>query len=248
MRAAEATLEASGGQLKPPNWPRCRPTVRIAIQEDTLPEHVGLVRACYFCWLLAAAGYGVNLLTISIIFFTGAPGSGVGCFFFAALTSILGIMFSMYFWFFALYRACQEGAGTWAWWKFFFHMGVHLAWCLWMIVSVPGRAGCSCAGFFIMLNLWDFKGGLGTFLGVMSVVNIGLWTCCFLLGLYIWSWSVHKYRLLGARLANADAERSTTVFGRADTLGFEPRAAGFTAKFAQNFLRPGKANSASPFR
>ena len=49
------------------NWPRCRPLLRHAIGEDVPEQRRGLVRRGYTAWVLAAAGFGANWLTITMM-------------------------------------------------------------------------------------------------------------------------------------------------------------------------------------
>ncbi len=49
------------------NWPRCRPLLRHAIQEDVPEGRRGLVRRGYTAWNLAAAGFGADWLTITMM-------------------------------------------------------------------------------------------------------------------------------------------------------------------------------------
>lgn len=49
------------------NWPRCRPLLRHAINEDVPEQRRGLVRRGYIAWIFAAAGFGANWLTITMM-------------------------------------------------------------------------------------------------------------------------------------------------------------------------------------
>jgi hypothetical protein len=49
------------------NWPRCRPFLRHSISEDVPEERRGLVWRGYWAWILMAAGFAVDWLTITIM-------------------------------------------------------------------------------------------------------------------------------------------------------------------------------------
>ena len=100
LKALEAQLQAGGATLKPVNWPRCLPRLRIAIDEDVAAEMTGLVKAGYVAWLLSIAGYVWNFVCILfLVFVSGQSGVGFGSFFLGTLMSILGLLCSYWFWF-----------------------------------------------------------------------------------------------------------------------------------------------------
>ena len=100
LKALEAQLQAGGATLKPVNWPRCLPRLRIAIDEDVAAEMTGLVKAGYVAWLLSIAGYVWNFVCILfLVFVSGRSGVGFGSFFLGTLMSILGLLCSYWFWF-----------------------------------------------------------------------------------------------------------------------------------------------------
>ena len=100
LKALEAQLQAGGATLKPVNWPRCLPRLRIAIDEDIAAEMTGLVKAGYVAWLLSIAGYVWNFVCILfLVFVSGQSGVGFGSFFLGTLMSILGLLCSYWFWF-----------------------------------------------------------------------------------------------------------------------------------------------------
>lgn len=49
------------------NWPRCAPVLRHAIGEDVPEPRRGLVWRGYLAWVLAAAGFCADWLTITIM-------------------------------------------------------------------------------------------------------------------------------------------------------------------------------------
>jgi hypothetical protein len=57
-----------------------------------------MVRIGYVAWCLAAAGYCLNFLTLSIAFFGGAGRTSVATWFFALLVGCVGLPGSWTFW------------------------------------------------------------------------------------------------------------------------------------------------------
>jgi hypothetical protein len=57
-----------------------------------------MVRIGYVAWCLAAAGYALNFLTLSIAFFGGAGRTPVATWFFALLVGAVGLPASWTFW------------------------------------------------------------------------------------------------------------------------------------------------------
>ena len=49
------------------NWPRCRPFMRHAINEDVPSNRRGLVTRGYWAWIFAAAGFCADWLTITLM-------------------------------------------------------------------------------------------------------------------------------------------------------------------------------------
>ncbi len=52
------------------NWPRCCPFMRHSISEDVPLGMRGMVRRGYFGWILAAAGFFWNAVTITMLYVT----------------------------------------------------------------------------------------------------------------------------------------------------------------------------------
>lgn len=53
--------------LQRKNWPKCRPMLRHSISEDVPEKRRGLVWRGYWAWLLMAAGFCVDWITITMM-------------------------------------------------------------------------------------------------------------------------------------------------------------------------------------
>ena len=53
--------------LQRKNWPKCRPMLRHSISEDVPEKRRGLVWRGYWAWLLMAAGFSVDWITITMM-------------------------------------------------------------------------------------------------------------------------------------------------------------------------------------
>ena len=133
-----------------------------------------MVRLGYAAWILAATGYCLNFLVLSVAFFGKGGSTTVATWFFALLVGAVGLPGSWAFWYQALYRAAQTPAGLIAYGRFFIHMSFHILFCVWMVLSLP-KVGEWSAGIFRMIGWFAAGSPKGTALGFLSIANIAVW-------------------------------------------------------------------------
>jgi hypothetical protein len=212
--------EVRQGLIRRHNWPRCFPILYHDISADIPAENQRTVRLAYVTWLIAAAAYAFNFLTLTIAFFGGAHNTRLADWFFALLVGSVGLPASFIFWYSAIYNAAQSQGGVLAYGRFFGHMSVHILFCIWMILALP-RVGNFAAGIFRMIAWFsareEKKGKLSVTVGFFAIANILLWSVCGLLSVAVLQQAAVRFRASGGvtelrrqgrivRAANALAE------------------------------------------
>ena len=117
--------------------PRFFPLYYHSIEDEIPAPNQRMVRLGYVAWILAATGYLLNFLVLSVAFFGKGGKTNASTWFFALLTGAVGLPASWQFWYQALYRAAQTPAGLIAYGRFFVHMSFHLLFCIWMVLALP---------------------------------------------------------------------------------------------------------------
>lgn len=202
-------MQAGLRTLRPHNWPSIFPITYHNIAEEIQVGQQRMVYKAYHAWAFAATGYVFNLLVLTISFLGGGASTTVSNWFIALLVAGVGIPASWQGWYRSLYAAAQTEAGLLAYSRFFFHFSFHLLWCLWMLLALP-RVGRFTAGLFRVLEYFSATNRahmrLNRALGVLSLVNMGLWTCTFILSLHTLTLAVSRFRAAGG---TAELRRQT---------------------------------------
>merc|ERR1739847_176937 len=89
---------------------------------------MGGLKTGFYCWLIAEAGYALNLLVMFLMLVTGS-GVKFSTFLFTCMATGAGIPLSWICWFQALYNLAQTDSGIFANLKFFFHFSFPLLFC-----------------------------------------------------------------------------------------------------------------------
>ncbi|QDZ23275.1 secretory carrier-associated membrane protein [Chloropicon primus] len=193
VKELESRLKEGGIEIKPKNWPRCKPILYHDIGAEIPVPNQPVCKAGYYCWMLTVSGYIVNFLAVAIQFFMGL--GTLACFFFAALATVIGVFCSWWTVYSSLYACLQTRGSTYSYGKYFFHKTIAIGWAIWVIISPPiGSSDCFVAGFFVMIDQFSAKGAKGTTGGILSIINIVIWGLALFLSLYemIWVFAIWK--------------------------------------------------------
>lgn len=156
------------------NWPSCKPMLYHDISADVPSWHRGMVRFAYVSWLLSALGFFLNWL-IFLMFMLAYTGRDIKWFFLATIASVIGLPLSFLMWYRGLYFASKTDGASFSYIKTMLYMCIHLAWCVWTLLGIPGL-GDFCAGVFKMIDLFNAGGGTrDTFFAVMCLINVAVW-------------------------------------------------------------------------
>jgi len=189
----EKRLEDGGVEIKRKNWPRCKPLLYHDIDAEVPTPNQACCKAGYLCWMMAQVAFLFNFIAVSIMMFAGT--ATIACWFFSALATVIGIFCSFWCWYTCLYKCLQTHGSTWAYGKFFIHMGIFFVWCVWAFIAPPvSSTKCQNAGFFVMLDQFSTEGSKGTMGGILCIIAMVIWGLTGLLGFYvlIWSFTIWK--------------------------------------------------------
>eukprot|EP01024_Parvocaulis_polyphysoides_P040577 TRINITY_DN36969_c0_g1_i1.p1 TRINITY_DN36969_c0_g1~~TRINITY_DN36969_c0_g1_i1.p1 ORF type:complete len:343 (-),score=38.15 TRINITY_DN36969_c0_g1_i1:143-1099(-) len=189
---AIASGAATGG-YRMNNWPTQRYAFVYHDINVEIPEvNRGLVRLAYFTWILTAIGYVLNWFVMCIAMFSGDK--ELWEFFVATLVVVIGIPASFICWYkWGIYAAARTSGGFIKYGCFFLNFLVHFAWIIIMIIAVPVIAQFS-AGALSMIDFFDSGGGIGNFLGIVSVICMVLWGVIILTSLRVISLATQAFR------------------------------------------------------
>lgn len=116
-----------------------------------------------------------------------------------------------------LYKAAQTPAGLLSYGRFFFHVGFHLLFCIWMVLGVP-RVGDWAAGVFRMIGWFALGTPKGTTLGFFAIANIAVWSVCGLLSLAVTQQAASKFRA-GGGFAEMKRQKAALAAATSATAG-----------------------------
>ncbi|BDA50938.1 Secretory carrier-associated membrane protein 6 [Coccomyxa sp. Obi] len=190
LKKREQAVAEAEGRIGRKNWPKCRPMLRHSISEDVPEKRRGLVWRCYWAWLLMAAGFSVDWITITMMFI--ASKKGLSDWLFCTLISGFGLPLSFFLWHRFLYTASiTDGACRWS--MFFLFCALQVGLAGWTFTGPP-IVGKWAAGLFTMID--QFKGGSGVqiFFGICCIINMVLWALAGLLGFAVWGEAYAAFR------------------------------------------------------
>jgi hypothetical protein len=193
VKELENKLKDGGIDIKPKNWPKCKPILYHNIEAEVPTPNQPCCKAGYVCWMLSVASYIFNFIAVTIMFFMGT--GSLACWFFSALATVIGVFCSWWTWYSGLYKALQSRGGTFAYGKYFIHKGIFIGWAIWVVIAPPiGSSSCFVAGFFVMIDQFGLNSSKGTTGGILGIINICLWGSTLILAVYtiIWSFSIWK--------------------------------------------------------
>lgn len=193
IKELEDRLREGGIQVKPKNWPKCKPILYHDIYAEIPTPNQPVCKAGYYCWMISVSAYIMNFLTVSIQFFMGQ--GTLACFIFAALAGVTGVFCSWWTVYQSLYAALQTNGGSFAYGKYFIHKSISILWALWTFIAPPiGSLACFVAGLFVMIDQFSVGGSKGAVGGTLSIINMVLWGLVLLLASYefIWTFSIWK--------------------------------------------------------
>lgn len=193
LASREATVAAAMLRVKPYNFPASwLGLTRLAIDEDIPEAKRRMVRLAYSAWLVTALAYVWNFLIISIAL--GSDAATVATWFLAAAVAVIGVPVSFATWFKALYAAAAApNASLLLYTRFFFCIAVHLAACLWILVSPP-VVGLWAAG---VLRLFAYLRAGSTILPLLTAINVALFTAALCSASAALRLAVAEYRSRG---------------------------------------------------
>lgn len=217
-REAEQRQQGSGGaqasyDKSKKNWPWCMPLVHYDLRNDIPEQQQGLVKTGFYCWLIAEAGYALNLLVMFLMLVTGS-GVKFSTFLITCMATGAGIPLSWICWFQALYNLAQTDSGIFANLKFFFHFSFHLLFCALAFLSPP-IIGDFNAGLFQMIYEFEKEGGIHKFFGFLCLMNTLIWLACGLLSLWVLQWTFRNFRSGGGIEATQQAGASALIAAKA---------------------------------
>jgi len=106
LKAKEAELAQILGDIKPPNWPSCKPFLYHDIEAEIPVDNQRPCRAGYYIWILTANAYFWNAVVILVLMITSVV--GFLDFIFAGFIAVIGIYLSWKLW----YRSLYSGGWT----------------------------------------------------------------------------------------------------------------------------------------
>lgn len=169
-REAELVVLQNGRK----NWPPCKPMLYHDISAEVPAYYRSSVRFAYIVWIISALGFFLNWL-IYLMFTVAYTGRDIKWFFLATIASVLGLPLSFLMWYRNVYYATKTDGATFTYIKTMFYIVVHIAWCVWTLLGIPGL-GDFCAGIFKAIDLFNAGGGpKDTFFGVMCLINVAVW-------------------------------------------------------------------------
>ena len=193
LASREALVAAAMLRVKPNNFPASwMGLARLSIDEDIPEAKRRMVRVAYSAWLTTAVGYFWNFVIISIAL--GENQASVATWFVAVAVAVIGVPLSFTTWFRAIYAAAAApNASLLLYTRFFVHVSVHLAACLWILISPP-VVGLWAAG---MLRLFAYLHAGSTMLPLLTAVNVALFIAAFTSASAALRLAVAEYRSRG---------------------------------------------------
>lgn len=67
VKSLESQLRDGGIEVKPKNWPKCKPILYHDISAEIPAHNQPCCKAGYFCWMLAISSYAMNFLVSSFL-------------------------------------------------------------------------------------------------------------------------------------------------------------------------------------
>jgi len=193
VKELEGRLKEGGIEVKPKNWPRCKPILYHDIQAEVPTPLQPLCKAGYVLWMLSISAYLFNFIAVTIMFFMGT--GTLACWFFAALATVIGIFCSWWTVYSNLYRAVQTVGGTWAYGKYMIHQAIFVVWTVWVVIAPPiGTSSCFVAGVFVMIDQFSGGGTKGATGGILGIINIAIWGLVSFLAIYVLLWAFRIWR------------------------------------------------------
>jgi len=219
VKELERKLKDGGIEVKPKNWPKCKPILYHDISAEVPTPLQPLCKAGYSLWMLSVASYLFNFIAVCIMFFMGT--ASLACWFFSALATVIGVFCSWWTVYSGLYNAVKTSGHTWSYGKYFIHQAIFVGWAVWVFISPPiGSSSCFVAGLFVMIDQFSIGGGKGATGGVLGIINMVLWGLTLFLAVYVLLWAFTIWRKGGGleqlQQQQQQAGRAAQVFGAVD--------------------------------
>lgn len=96
-----------------------------------------MIRFAYLVEILSITAFFYNCLILLIATFAKV-GPGLQWWFLSLLAMVVGIPLSWLLWYKSLWGSANTDGATYSYMKTFLLILIHIAWCAWMIVAVPG--------------------------------------------------------------------------------------------------------------
>jgi len=186
---------------KKPNWPfECYPLAYHSIKDEVMPEHRSLCRKYYLLVRLVFLCQAYNLICQLAIWWTPSShpdDSWAFNVFVGALYFSIGCIAAWKWWYRSVYSALSKPKAS----KFYVHLigfAAHIAFALLMLIGIPSFA---MSGFWTMVDMFNAESKSKDTLGVMCLINVGLWTIVLAASVLLIKKTYNLFKLSGGRAA-----------------------------------------------